>query len=387
LRVGGISVAQEQLAVALALGAERVFCLAPGMTADALALQHAAERGGARFQVIAGPRGLLGQLTSTDELFALADGLFASVDTAQELLGQGTAVLVQPVEVGLDAGFERIDALLASGGALRIPGRLIERLADLPADCDAFSALMRIALQAGISQRALPSTAMVAGGTSGRGFWSLVRSEAEAHALEPLWIRSRTAQTLPFNPSRWLAQVVVRSFGPALLHAGSGTRLVGAGAGTLLLLALFAGWFGFPGLGLIGAGFGWICAEAAALLARIESRTGPGQETRWSWHTAYGWASDAVLVGLLAWAEPLQPWQPQHDRFFPPLMLLALLRLVPRAVPAGWTAWLEDRALVVLLAGCAMIAGMIGPAVHWAAVLLAIAGILWPRASTRLTPP
>lgn len=373
--------------MALALGAERVFCLAPGMTGDALALQHAAERGGARFQVIAGPRGLLGQLTSTDELFALADGLFASVDTAQELLGQGSAVLVQPVDIGLDAGFERIDAQLASGGALRIPGRLIERLADLPADCDAFSALMRIALQAGISQRALPSTAMVAGGTGGRGFWSLVRSEAEAHALEPLWIRSRTAQSLPFNPSRWLAQVMVRSFGPALLHAGSGTRLVGMGAGTLLFLALFAGWFGFPGVGLIGAGLGWICAEAAALLARIESRARPGPEARWSWHTAYGWVSDAVLVVLLAWAEPLQPWQPQHDRFFPPLMLLALLRLVPRAAPAGWTAWLEDRALVVLLAGCAVIAGMIGPAVHWAAALLAIAGILWPRASTRLTPP
>ncbi len=385
--MGGISVAQEQLAVALALGAERIFCLAPGMTTEALALQHAAERGGARFQVIAGPRGLLGQLTSTDELFALADGLFASIDTARELMAQGAAVLVQPVEVGLDAGFERIDATLASGGAMRIPGRLIERLADLPADCDAYSALMRIALQAGISQRALPPTATMARGTSGKGFWSLVRSESEAHALEPLWIRSRTAQTLPFNPSRWLAQVVVRSFGPALLHAGSGTRLVGMGAAVLLLMALFAGWFGLPGLGLVGAGLGWISAEAAALLARIESRDGAGGEVRWSWHASYGWASDAVLVALLAWAEPLKLWQPEHDRFFPPLMLLALLRLVPRAVSADWTAWLEDRALLILLAGCAVIAGMIGPAVHWAAVLLAIGGILWPRASKRLTPP
>lgn len=161
LRVGGVSVALEQLVLVLSMGCERIFCLANRMTPEIAALQHEAERAGARFQLIPGPHGLLGQVTAMDEVIALADGLFASVSDAVALLEPGAAVLVQPAETGVEAGFERIDPTQASGGALRIPGRLVERLADLPHDCDAFSALLRIALQAGVAQRPLPPPARV----------------------------------------------------------------------------------------------------------------------------------------------------------------------------------------------------------------------------------
>ncbi|MFN5778513.1 MAG: hypothetical protein ACK44O_03435, partial [Novosphingobium sp.] len=51
LRVGGVSVAQEQLVLVLALGCERIFCLASRMSPDIAALQHEAERAGVRFQL------------------------------------------------------------------------------------------------------------------------------------------------------------------------------------------------------------------------------------------------------------------------------------------------------------------------------------------------
>jgi hypothetical protein len=372
LRIGGISVAQEQLALALALDAERVFCLAQGMTPEVIALQHQAERAGARFQVIAGPRNLLGQLAAGDELLALADGLFVSVPEAKALLETGPLVMVQPVEPGLDAGFERIDANRASGGAIRIPGRLVERLADIPEDYDVFSALLRIALQAGVTQRTLPSSV--------GSIWTLVRSEEEAHAIEPLWIRRQTGRAAPFNPSRGLAQILVRTVGPALLHAGSGSSIVVGAAILLGVMAFGAGWIGWIGTGLMLAAIGWVLAEAAGLIGRIEGRiVDVGAKSGWSWRAAYDWCTDALLVALLAWTGPIEQGQSLLHQYFPALMMVVLLRLVPRAIRAPWTAWLKDRALLAIAMGLAVIAGVADSLVPGMALVLALLGIAWPR--------
>ena len=78
---------------------------------------------------------------------------------------------------------------------------------------------------------------------------------------------------------------------------------------------------------------------------------------------------------------------PLHERYFPPLILIALLRLLPRALGPGWAAWLEDRALVALLLAIAVATGFAREAVEGAAVLLALAGILLPGRDFRLTRP
>lgn len=380
LRVGGVSVALEQLMLVLAMRCERIFCLAGRMTPEIAALQHEAERAGARFQLIPGPRGLLGQVTATDEVIALADGLFASVGDAVALLEPGPTVLVQPAESGIEAGFERIDPSLASGGALRIPGRLVERLADLPHDCDAFSALLRIALQAGIAQRPLPPAGQ------GDGFWTLLANEEQAHALEPLWIRRRIRHVRPFNPTRGLARLLVRSFGPALLHAGSGSRFVISGAVVLLALALGIGSLGWPGPALGAVALAWLLGEATAVLRRIEADrvVPPGRNL--SLRSLFDWSVDALLVTLIAWSVPAGPWLGPLDRLFPPLMLLALLRIVPRVLSQAWTAWLEDRALLAILIGLGLLAGAGAPMVYGLAIALAACGILWPQGAGRLTP-
>lgn len=380
LRVGGVSVALEQLVLVLAMGCERIFCLASRMTPEIAALQHEAERAGARFQLIPGPRGLLGQVTANDEIIALADGLFVSVSDAVALLEPGSAVLVQPAETGIEAGFERVDAVHASAGAIRIPGRLVERLADLPHDCDTFSALLRIALQAGVAQKPLPPAGQ------GDGFWTLLDNEEQAHALEPLWIRRRIRHNRPFNPTRGLARLLVRRFGPALLHAGSGSRFVISAAVVLLVLAFGIGWLGWPGPALGALALGWLLGEATVVLKRIEAdRVVPGGQGI-SWHVLFDGGVDALLVLLIAWAVPAESWAGSFERLFPPLMLVALLRILPRVVQQPWTAWFEDRALLAALIGLALLAGLGAPVVYGLALSLAACGILWPQAATRLTP-
>ncbi len=379
LRIGGRTLAHQQLGMALSLGCKKIVCIARSMVPELIKLQHVAEKSGAQFQVISGPRALIGLVTVADEVFVFGDGLFASAAEASIALDKGQAVLVQPIEQGLAAGFERIDLNHASAAAMRIPGRLVERLSELPADCDAFSALQRIALQAGISQR------IIAAVNGGGAFWTMVRTEDEAHALEPQWIRQRTHDEGMPSPGRGLALLGVRAFGPTLLHAGKGAGVVGAAALVLGALGLGAGWFGLASFGLGMCGFGWLLREAAALLARIESDPLDGRSHGLTRHALYGWLLDAVIVVLAGWGTALNAGQPVHDRMFPPLMLIAMVRLVPKAIGGRWASWVEDRALLCLILVVAMTAGVSSEVMHIAALGLAFAGILIPRGESRIT--
>lgn len=380
LRVGGLTVARQQLGIALALNCERIVCLAPTLTPDILELQHVAEARGAQFNVIAGPRPLLGLISANDEVIALADGLFGSTAETVDLLSESQAVLIQPIEQGLAAGFERIDINHAAAGAIRIPGRLVEQITTLPADCDPVSALQRIALQAGVRQRQIPTP-----GQDGL-FWTLVRSDAEAHTIEPQWIRQRTRDTVPLGPARGLALLAVRSFGPALLHAGSGARALVIAAVVLALLALGAGWFGLPVLGLGLIALGWVLRESAALLARIEHEAQPRRRGIDSL-AAYGWAIDGVIVLLLGWGAGIDPAHSWLDRMFPPFMLVAQLRIVAAIHDGRWGAWLTDRSLLSLVLMGALLGRIGSEAAHGGAALAAVATLALLGTKSRLTRP
>ena len=368
------------MGIALALGCERIVCIAPVLTPNIVQLQHVAEARGAQFNVIAGARPLLGLVSAADEVIVLADGLFSSTAETVDLLSESQGVLVQPIEQGLAAGFERIDLNHAAAGAMRIPGRMVEQIATLPADCDPVSALQRIALQSGVRQRPIPMP-----GQDGL-FWSLVRSDAEAHTIEPQWIRQRTRDTVPLGPARGLALVAVRSFGPALLHAGTGSRALVIAAVVVALLALGAGWFALPLIGLTLTALGWILRESAALLARIEYDGGPKRRGIDSL-TAYGWAIDAVIVLLMGWATALDPGHHLIDRLFPPFMLIAQLRILAAIHDGRWGAWLTDRSLLSLVLILAILGRIGSQAAHGGAVLAAIVILVLLGRESRLTRP
>ncbi|MFC0589230.1 hypothetical protein ACFFF7_07380 [Novosphingobium aquiterrae] len=381
LRVGGVTVARQQLGLALDLKCERIICLAHGMRPELVDLQHEAEANGAQFHIVPGARALLGLVTAVDTLFVFGDGLFVSNDEAATLLETGEGVFVQPIEQGLAAGFERIDLNNASAAAMRIPGRLVEAVADLPADCDAASALQRVALQSGLRQRPIPPV------DNGSVFWSLVRSDADAHALEPQWIRQRTSDDRPLSPSRVIALGFVRKLGPGLIHAGSGSTHLGIGAVMLMLLAAVAGWFGFFVAGLILAAFASISGEVAGLLGRVEAQSIYRQTRLIKADRGFGWMIDALLIGLAGFGTASQHGQTDWDRLFPPFMLIALLRILPQVIDRRWAASLGDRGLLALGLASALAGGVGSVAVHAGAVVAAIAGIVLPRVTKRLTRP
>lgn len=378
LRVGGMTLARHQLAIALKMGCQRIVCIAREITQDLIALQHEAERAAARFHVITGARGLPPLVTAHDELLVLGDGLLAAPESAIPLLEGSQCVLVQPVESGVAAGFERIDLNHAAAGAMRIPGRFAERLSELPSDCDVSSALMRIALQEGVAQREVPAAAR-------EGVrWRLVRSEAEAQAAEDEWIRLYLGESSANGPAGLLARVGVLLFGPSLLHAGAGTKLASLATVAVLALALGVGWLGSVVVGLFLCALGWIMRRIVDMLGRIEAG---------SWgvapHMALGgmlsWLVDLVIVLLVSWRGPLMPWESTADRAFAPLVLVLVIRLAGRLLERTWADWLQDRMLLALLLAVFAWVGVLIEAVQLLTLAIALAGIVLPGRRFQLT--
>lgn len=378
LRIGGPSVARQQVALACQLDCERIVCIAAGPSAELAEIQQQVEARGAQFHLIRQAQALVGLVSAVDEVLVFADGLFASTSAAVTLLEEGQVVSVQPIEQGLTAGFERIDLNHAFGGVMRLPGRLVERLAELPADCDATSALLRIALQAGVRQKPIPQADQT------RLFWTLVRSEQEAHALEPLWVRQRTRGEGAPSLAGGIALLAVRGFGPALLHAGSGARVLILASIVLALLAFGSGWLGVAALGLGFAALGWIVLEAAGMIARIESDQ-DAPLGRIDVRTLYGGLLDVLIVVLATWGSVLAAGLGFAEAVFPAFILVALLRILPRLVRDSWAGWFNDRALIALALAAAMVAGVEREAIMLAADVLALSGIILPFGQSRLT--
>lgn len=346
LPIGGRSILRHQLGLALALGCARIVVLAETLTGDLVALQHAAEAGGARFHVIAAARALAPLVAAEDELLVLGEGLLAMPEDALRLLGDGPVVLTVPVEAGLPLGFERIDINNAGAGAMLLPGKLVAALGDLPGDWNPGSALLRIASQARVVQRELPALLL------DQGRWRLIRDEAEAHHAEPGWVRLHTAGAQVRSPGSWLAAGVVRLLGPALLHAGTRPYVIALGAVITALLGAGAGWFGWCGPGFAMLALAWLVHEVAALLARIERDS----LIAWSGGAPLDrlaeWVLDGMFVTLCAWRSeiPAVTGVPTGIAWFPPIVLFLLFRLLQRLQPdEAWIWWLGDRFLVGIL--------------------------------------
>ena len=369
LRVGGRSVVAHQLGTALALGCERIVCLAEGLPGELIAVQHTAEAAGASFQVAGDSRALARLIKSEDELLVLADGLVPTPEAVAMMLGARTGMVVQPVEAGLALGYERLDLNHAAGGAMRLPGKLAASLAELPGDWNPAAALLRIAAQAGLRQVVLPAA------LADEGRWTLVRNDAEAHRLEPRWLRLHTAGAGEGGPGAWLSARLVERLGPALLHAGTRPWLVAVGAAVLVLFGLGLAWAGEAWAGFALLGIGWLVRRAASLLARID-RESLAEPSGWL-HTEllFGWIFDLCLALVAAWRFAEDEPGAETGAWFAALAFVGLLRLIPRAfAPRRWAAWFDDRLIASLVLAAASLSAVFDLALMAGGlVLLAVA--------------
>ena len=368
LRLGGATLAHHQLILALAAGCERIACIARALTPEMIALQHEAERAGARFHMISGARALSGLVTANDELLVVGEGLVAAVPDALEAIGGTPVILVLPAETAVPQGFERIDLNQAAAGLMLLPGRLVERLNDLPADAEPASALLRIGLQAGIAQRGIAETTISA------GHWLLVRNEEAAHSAELDWMQRHTLGRGK-TPGLGLATLIVRRFGAALLHGGSGGKTLTLASYVLMAIAAGAGWFGWNATALGLCAPAWLLHRTGCIIERIQSEALGRRTGILAAEYPFTWIFDAVIGFLLLFGTPYIPGEAMWQRAFAPFMLFGLLGLFTRVLPGRWTPWLADRMLLaILLCGLAL-ASLLAPGVPALAGALLLGGV------------
>lgn len=376
LRIAGATLAQHQLGLALALDCQRLICLARGASPELIALQHGAEAAGMRFHIVERPQQLSALVTATDELIVITEGLFANPVHLPPLLeGPRPVVLSLPDDGAVAEGFERLDINNAAAGVMKIPGSVVERLHDLPPDCDAASALTRVALQAGAQMRQVPPEARV--GTS----WKMVRGDAEALTIETEWLRERLDITRSATFSDRLARVGVLSFGASLLHAGNASLVATIGAIVAVVLALCSAWLESPVFAFVLVALAWVLVRATELLRRAERQAYSVAVPAIPRAEALGWLVDLGLIAICVMTTAAAPGLvelPLADRLFAPLMLLLMVHLAPRLLFDGLATWMGDRGILALVLAGASALGYLGTAVQVLAVVLAVASIVLP---------
>jgi hypothetical protein len=378
LTFAGKSLAARQLELALGLGCERIVCISDNLAHPLIALQHRVEGAGARFHVISAPRALGGLIHASDELVVIADGVLPLAAEAQELLDKGNAVLTLPADEALDRGFERIDLNDAWAGALVIPGRLVERLSQLPPDCDAVSALLRIALQGGVPQRELPERLL----TEGR--WVRLSSQSEADELEPQWLRRLLPAPDPFAPGNTLANWLAGRWGMSLLDRGVSARALVSLAFVAALAAIPLGWYVSVIAGFLTVMTGWMLGRGGVALGLVETsgaaRTGHGGRLA----SALEWIVDLALVMLVAMGvgEQFTGWP---EQLFGAIFLIASLRILAALHGPGWRALAADRLILPIFLAAAAGAGVLKEGAEVLTLLALIGSIAHLRLSAKLT--
>ncbi len=369
LAIAGKTLARRQLDAALAARCERIVALGHGASAEAVALRHVAEAAGARFDAVQHSHGLLGTVRATDEVLVLAPGLLAETADLAELVGGGARVAVVPAGPGLAAGFERIDASRAWAGAAVVPGARVERLADLPADAEPSSALMRLALQGRAAERELSAEAL------GDGRWALVADGAETTSLEQAWLARHVGIASLWAPGRWLAAHLVRYFGGRALAAPRALAALAGGAFGALAGGVVSAWSGHAGIGFVLVALGAGLVQVAVALARL--RAAPVEAGARGLTLVLALAGDAALLACAILASE----DVGLARLFAPLVLLGAL--LASAEPPRWDAARLPRDRAVLAALLALGAGL---GAGGAAVMLAALGLIALNlAETRLT--
>lgn len=358
-RIAGKALCLRQVDFALAAGCDRIVVLGDGASPDAILTRHAVEGAGARFGTVTDGHALLGTVSTSDEVLVLARQLLPESDLTLTLLDRD-GIVVLPAGQGVAAGFERIDADWVWAGAMVLPGALVERLAELPAETDTAAALLRIALQSRLAYRPLSARAVA------DGAWSLVTRD-RLEEVEELWLtRNLPAQPAGATLSARISGRIFQRFGLQLASWKYGRAIGPVGA----LLAL--GGVGLAMIGLAAPGLLMIALGSLVVVLGDSQRLlsfapyavpqAPRATREWP-----HWLIDAALLAT-AWFASDAPWP---VRLFPMLVLLLVLhRFEPHYQP-GWRAIAGDRFLLGIVLAVGALVGLFEP-VLMLAVLSAI---------------
>ena len=240
-----------------------------------------------------------------------------------------------------------------------MPGRLVERLSELPPDCDAISALLRIALQGRVPEKILPEAVLA------EGRWVMIQSSAQIAGLEPDWFRRHAARPTPFAPGRALARIAVGALGGRLLGRGVKPGLFTALGIAVAGMGVAGGWLGQAVAAIAACGIGWLLVEYGSALRWVAGAGSGDARPDERKGLAFDQPIDLAFMAVLALAMSEAP-----DSLFAPFIFIGLLRLAGWLFTQKWAEFLQDRALLAIILGLAAAFGTLDLVLKGGALLL-----------------
>ncbi len=367
LRLAGRSVLAWQVDLLRSLCAERIICLCDDASAEILPLQHQIEAAGGSFHVLKGFAALPALVRAEDELIVLCDGLVPDPDLVVAHLAQGgtltKGVLCLSEEHSLarahPTAFERVDAARHWAGLLVMRGAPVQYLADFPADADAVSVLLRLALQAGTPCQTLPTEDVSA------ATWLLADGEAAVRGHEAAMIAAAAPAQDWRAPLSALAAGGVRIADPRWI--GEGARAGGAVALLALLGGVIAAGWGAGAIGLALVALGAFSVAIATGFSSMLARLRRSQSDPFASRALKGTVD--LCAALAAWFA-LSPWPDTAPLAICGPLTIGLARLAEREDRGALSIIASDRAslLIVLALGAAL--GLAAPVIAALAALL-----------------
>ena len=278
--LAGKSLARRQLDFALAAGCERVIALGDGASPEAIALRHAAEARGARFQAIGDTHGLLGAVRGGGRAAGARARAAARRRAARSKRSSGAARCwcSRPGRAS-PRGSSGSTSSAPGPGRWSLPGRWSSAWPTCRPTARPTAALLRIALQARVAEKRLPEQALA------EGSWAIARRRRRRRRCGSRPGSSATCRRRGGSaPSRLLARFGLEPLAiPLLALPRALAGAVGAASRWRSPARSAPPRTDWPALGFALVALGALLAEFAAGLGRLRDApfAAPAQAPAW----------------------------------------------------------------------------------------------------------
>jgi hypothetical protein len=197
------------------------------------------------------------------------------------------------------------------------------------------------------------------------GSWAMLRTSADAAMAERAWLKRNLPEPPRNRPTRWMAALALRQFAARLLQRRRAAVLVVVVGAVLLAAGVGAAATGWLVAGFALVALGVFAGELSTGVSRLVAAPfEPDKRMR-----LISVASELAVDLSLTACAVLAIQQDALHRFFPPLVLVGLLRTLRPESWSGAKALLGDRLLLAFVLAIAAALGVTETAVMGLALL------------------
>jgi len=343
LPFGGMTLLEYQARLLTGAGAEQIFVAVGRMTPALLAAVNRAGKRGTMVEVVRSAEEASEKVASDARVIVIADGLVTTDPVMDRMAAEGGEALLVTDDPDSTAAIERLDMKDSWAGIARVSGSQLGEIAQMPADYDFQSALLRVAVQAQ-AEHIMLTPGWARGGHS-------VELNAQALASKSSHVLAGLTERRTTWADRWVFTRIARWVLPELNTRGVPGWALEAAALVLALGGLAAIGRGWVGPGLIAALVAVALTAGAAAIAVLNGKERRADLLEIGITVLFGVAVLAVGAGdYIFWAN----WTPVV------LSVVAVAaQLVAERVPARHRRWWSSPSAHLLILTPFALAGFI----------------------------